>query len=184
MAIAKFDPDKNLQYARYELHVETGMHVFQCPSQSAFKTHKAALTKLRSSLKKNDTAPIITEAMVQLLEHARRGYCDLNLRNVLASDEMRELTRNTMTHQIKIDIKYLLQGYISTHWVVIQNIYQKRDDFNDQITYFSLMGLFCHNFESTMRTYQWTVRNINATKETTGTSTNDTGKSTTNKIQH
>ena len=108
------------------------MHVFQCPSQSAFKTHKAALTKLRSSLKKNDTAPIITEAIVQLLEHARKGYCDLNLRNVLASDEMRELTRNTMTHQIKIGIKYLLQGYISTHWVVIQNIHKKRDDFNDE----------------------------------------------------
>ena len=107
------------------------MHVYQCPSQSALKTHKDALAKLRRVLKKHDTAPIISEAIVQLLEHARKGYCDMNLRNVLASDEMKELTRNTMTHQLKIGIKYFLQGYISTHWTVIQNIYQKRDDFND-----------------------------------------------------
>ena len=44
---------------------------------------------------------------------------------------MRDLTRDTMTHQIKIGTQYFIQGYITNHWVVIQNLYQKRDDFND-----------------------------------------------------
>ena len=96
--IAKYDPGNNPQCAWCELHVETVMHVFQCPSTSALATHKVTVAKLRRTMKKHDITPIITEAIVQLLKHTRKGYYDLNLRNVLATDEMRELTRETMTH--------------------------------------------------------------------------------------
>ena len=89
---------------------------------------------IRKTLQKQDTAPIITEAIIQLLEHSCKGYCDLNLRNVVATDEMRELTRNTMSNQLSIGITYFLQGYITKQWVVIQNLYRKQEDFNDDNT--------------------------------------------------
>ena len=125
MEIAKFDPEKDPICQRCGLHPETFRHIFQCPSNHALNSHKTAISKLRKTLQKQDTTPIITEAIIQLLAHSRKGYCDLNLRNVIATDEMRELTRNTMTHQLSIGITYFLQGYLTKHWVVIQNISRK-----------------------------------------------------------
>ena len=102
MEIAKFDSDKDPQCTRCKLHPETIRHIFQCPSAHALDSHKKETAKLRKTLQKQDIAPIITEAIIQLLEHSRKGYCDLNLRNVLATDEMCELTRNTMSNQFAI----------------------------------------------------------------------------------
>ena len=70
----------------------------------------------------------------QLLEQARKGYCDFRLRNVLATDEMNELTQKTMTLQLSMGITFLLKGYMFKHWAVIQNIYWKQKDFNDDNT--------------------------------------------------
>ena len=108
-----------------------------CPSANALDSHKKETAKLRKTLQKQDIAPIITEAIIQLLEHSRKGYCDLNLRNVVATDEMRELTRNTMANQLSTGITYFLQGYITKHWVVIQNLYRKHADFNDDNTFWA-----------------------------------------------
>ena len=129
MEIAKFDSEKDPQCTRCKLHPETIWHIFQCPNNHALDSHKKATTKFRKALQKQDTEPIITEAIIQLLEHFRKGYCDLNLRN--ATDERRELTRSTMSNQLSIGITYFLQGYITKHRVVIQNLYRKQEDFND-----------------------------------------------------
>ena len=93
MAITKFDADKNPQCVRCSLHVEILMHIFQCPSKLALDSHKTSSIKLRKTLQKCDTAPVITEAISQLLEQAR-----------LATDEMKELTQKTMTLQLSMGI--------------------------------------------------------------------------------
>lgn len=49
----------------------------------------------------------------------------------MASDEMKTLARDTIKQQLDIGIKAFLQGYISRNWAVLQNIYLKYDDFND-----------------------------------------------------
>ena len=39
-----------------------------------------------------------------------------------------------MSNQISIGITYFLQGYLTKHCVVIQNLYHKHEDFNDDNT--------------------------------------------------
>ena len=134
MAIAKFDADKNPQCVCCNLHVETFKHIFQCSSKLALNIHKTSVVKLRKTLQKCDTAPVITEAISQLLEQARKGYCDFRLRNVLATEEMKELTQKTMTLQLSMEITYLLKGYMFRQWAVIQYIYRKQKGFNDDNT--------------------------------------------------
>ena len=107
------------------------MHIFQYQSKIAIDAHEASIAKLRKTLQKCDTAPVISEAISQLLEHTRKGYCDFRLQNVLATDEMKELTHKTMMQQLSMGITYFLRGYVSKYWAVIQNIYNKQKDFND-----------------------------------------------------
>ena len=47
---------------------------------------------------------------------------------------MNELVRQTLFHQFKIDPIYFVRGYLSSNWEVLQNIYLKRDDYNDKLT--------------------------------------------------
>ena len=131
MSIAKFDPDKSPQCIRCDLQVETFLHIFQCSSIHAREVHTNALNTLKSSLRRNNTAPIITEAITQVIGYARKGYYDERLKQVMASDEMKTLARDTIKQQLDIGIKAFLQGYISRNWAVLQNIYLKYDDFND-----------------------------------------------------
>ena len=86
MTIAKFDPDKNPQCIRCDLHVETFLHMFQCTSAKASEVHRNALNTLRSSLPRNNTAPIITDAITQVIAYARKGYYDERLTQVLTKD--------------------------------------------------------------------------------------------------
>ena len=60
MVVAKYDADKNLQCVLCNLHPETFMLVFQCPSVTTASVHKTAKMKLRSTLKRKNMAPIIT----------------------------------------------------------------------------------------------------------------------------
>ena len=128
MTIAKFDSDKNPQCIRCDLHVEIMLHIFQCPSDHANETHKRALDTLRSTLRRNNTAPIITEAITQMISYAHKGYYDERLTQVIAEDDMKALARETIKHQISIGIVAFLQGYVTKNWAVIQNIYLKYDD--------------------------------------------------------
>ena len=131
MTIAKYDPEKNPQCIRCDLHVETFLHIFQCPSTQADVTHKTAMKVLRSKLRRNNTAPIITEAIAQLIGYARKGYYDERLTQVLANDDMKNLARDIIEQQLSLGIKAFLQGYIIKHWAMLQNIYLKQEDFND-----------------------------------------------------
>lgn len=93
MKIAKFDPEKNPHCIRCNLHVETFLHIYQCPSAQANATHKSAIQTLKAKLRRNNTAPIITESIVQLIGYARKGYYDERLTQVLADDDLKNLAR-------------------------------------------------------------------------------------------
>ena len=72
-----------------------------------------------------------TEAITQIIAFARKGYYDERLTQVIATVVMKTLTQDTIKQQLYIGITAFLQGYITKHWAVLQNIYLKHEDFND-----------------------------------------------------
>ena len=63
--------------------------------------------------------------MGRLFNVGRKGYSDRIFKDVLMTEEIIELTLKTMDLLINLGIENIQQGYISSHWDVIQNLYLK-----------------------------------------------------------
>ena len=53
--------------------------------------------------------------------------------NVLHRKEMNQLVQETLHHQLSLSPILFLRGYISSNWDVIQNLYLKQTDFNNNL---------------------------------------------------
>lgn len=60
------------------------------------KLTKRATTKLRRDLQLCLTAPIITNAIIQMINDIKRGYAKDILHTILVSEELRNLPRKTL----------------------------------------------------------------------------------------
>ena len=138
MTVAAWDSNKNPICARCNAVEETFRHIFQCRSAHAKTTHKSAITKLKDSLQKAKTAPIIQRVIIQCLEQHRKGYADLSFKDILVSDDKKELAAKVFRKQEKLGYTAFLQGYMSQGWSVLQNVYNGSCDifWNFTIHYF------------------------------------------------
>ena len=95
MEVAEWDSHKNPLCDRCQVLEETFHHIFCCHSKDAADTHKKVIAKLRKALQLCLTAPIITNAISQLINDIRRGYSIETLDKTFVSKELREITRIT-----------------------------------------------------------------------------------------
>ena len=125
MNIAKFDRNKDPLCARCTTMEETFEHIFACKSSHAKQTHQKAITIFKTDLRKCDTAPIAQRAMIQCIKKHRRWYENLTFKDLIISDNTKELARRIFKKQQDIGHLSYLQGYIITDWVLLQKIYLK-----------------------------------------------------------
>ena len=93
MTVARWDCEKNPICSRCNSYDETFAHVFQCKSKHADNSHKDAVKKLRDSLRRAQTAPIIQRAIIQSVEIHRKGYENLSFNDVIVPDNNKTLAR-------------------------------------------------------------------------------------------
>lgn len=74
MTIARCDCEKDPICKRCNSYEETFSHIFQCKSRHADTSHKKASKKLRDTLRRAKTAPIIQRTVMQCVEKHRKGY--------------------------------------------------------------------------------------------------------------
>lgn len=79
-------------------------------------------------------APLITSALENILLSARKGYKITQAQNKFPTKEMNELVQSTLEHQLTAAIIFFLQGYLSSNWGDVQNLYLKKKGFNEKLT--------------------------------------------------
>ena len=134
MKIASWDAMKDPLCQRCTTIEETTSHIFQCKSIHATNTHKNAMKKLKCALRRAQTAPIIQRAIVQCVEKNRKGYEDLLFRDIIVPENQKELATKVFRNQERLGSMALLQGFLSTDWSVMQNVYNGTKDILDYQT--------------------------------------------------
>ena len=134
MVQASWDSNKSPLCQRCVDRDETIPHVFSCTSDNASKAFKKAMTAFKQDLKKCNTALIISCAFENIFLRVRKGYNIPLPPNKYHTQEMNDLLTKTLNHQLEMGTSGFLRGILSSNWDVIQNIYLKKKDFNDEDT--------------------------------------------------
>ena len=88
----------------------------------------------KTSLRKINTAPLITIAFETAFLTHRKGYTIQLPKNTIHTQEMFQLVNDILEHQREIGIKFFIQGFLSSNWEIAQNLYLKKNDYNDSLT--------------------------------------------------
>ena len=111
-----------------------GERIFACTSTLASKEFKTGMTIFRSTLRKIKTAPMIISAFEMLFQSYRKGYKLPLKKSIVQNDNMSDVIQQIYDHQMEIGLKFFVQGFISSKWEIAQNLFLKKDDFNDSLT--------------------------------------------------
>ena len=107
-------------------------------------------------MRKANTAPLINSAIITLIDEYRKGYEIPLTNNPFHTHYQHELGSAAMTYQRKMGLEFLLRGYFSSQWEVLQNIYLGAKDFNTPATNWSTRVIRAlWKFSISM----WTARN-------------------------
>ena len=134
MVQASWNPDHHPDCGRCSDREETFRHIFACTSQDASTAYKKAKAALITAMWKANTAPLINSTIVNLVEEYRKGYEIPLKHNPFHTQDQHELASAVMTYQRQMGLDFLLRGYFSSQWEVIQNIYLGVKDFNTPAT--------------------------------------------------
>ena len=134
MKVAGWDCNKNPMCQRCGTIEETFHHVLQCKSQHATKIHDTAIKKLKCSLRRSQTAPIIQRAIVQCILKHRKGYEDLTFNDIVVHDDQKALAAKVFQRQERLGCTAFIQGYMTMDWAIMQNVYNGMSDIMDQQT--------------------------------------------------
>ena len=134
---ASWNPDKNPDCNRCSDRAENHRHIFSCMSNDACTSYKKAKSALITAMQKANTAPLINTAIITVIDEHMKGY-QLTLRkNPFHTQDQHELASEVMTYQRKMGLEFLLRGYLSSQWEVIQNTYLSTKYFNTSATNWS-----------------------------------------------
>ena len=100
---------------------ETLKHVFACTSSNDSKAFKTSLRKI-------GTAPLITIVFETAFLTHRKGYKIPLPKNTIHTREMYQLVKTRNRN------KFFIQGFLSSNWEIAQNIFLKKNDYNDSLT--------------------------------------------------
>ena len=107
------------------------MHLFQRRSKHAKESHPSAIKIVEATLRKVNTAPISIRAIISLLLSARKGYLKISFNDTLDDEDSKHLAHKICEKQYKFSPIALLQGYITSDWIILQNVYTEQKDFFD-----------------------------------------------------
>ena len=107
--------------------IESVDHVFSCKSQHAAVAFKQAILKLRKTLSRYKTVPIIVTHLVGILRSHRVGYNAPMETHVFLNPTIQNLTKKVYEKQLRLGTAVLTKGFLVVEWETLQNYATNQD---------------------------------------------------------